>query len=500
MKPLRLLGFATILLCDALASAQSPWQPVKKVPNIGAGAIALLTDGRVLVHDESGNPGTWGNWWTLTPDINGNYATGTWTQVATMPSNYGPRYFGSAVLPDGRYIVEGGEDNLGKENFTTLGAIYDPVANTWTPVNPPSGWTQIGDAASTVLANGTYMLGDCCDDPPRTALLKAATLTWTDISSGSGKFDVYHEEGLTLLPGGKVLDVDCYGHRYEPGGKNYETFDPTTNMWTSQGNTPVQLWDSATGCGGIGNGKFSGELGPAVLRPDGTVYQTGANRCVAGHTAIYNTSTGSWTVGPDFPDKLDIADGPAALLPDGNVLMMTSPGVFQNGAVFFEWDGSKLNQVPAPPNGPSDSSYFGHMLVLPTGQILFTDFSSDVELYTSNGSPYPGIAPSALLFNAVLTRGSSLVLSGNKFNGASQANAYGDDFQDATNYPLVRITNKNTGHVFYSRTHGHSTMAVGYNGPTYTHVDIPTDMESGASYLEVVANGIASQKYPIAIN
>ena|SRR5271165_3042373 len=52
---------------------------------------------------------------------------------------------------------------------------------------------------------------------------------------------------------------------------------------------------------------------------------------------------------------------------------------FQNGAVFFEWDGSKLNQVPAPPNGPSDTSYFGHMLVLPTGQILFTDFSGDVE-------------------------------------------------------------------------------------------------------------------------
>jgi hypothetical protein len=108
MKPLRMLGFATILLCAALASAQSPWQPVKNVPNIGAGAMALLTDGRVLVHDESGNPGTWGNWWTLTPDINGNYANGTWRQVATMPPIYGPEAFGSAVLPDGRFIVEGG--------------------------------------------------------------------------------------------------------------------------------------------------------------------------------------------------------------------------------------------------------------------------------------------------------------------------------------------------------------------------------------------------------
>ena len=72
--------------------------------------------------------------------------------------------------------------------------------------------------------------------------------------------------------------------------------------------------------------------------------------------------------------------------------------------------------------------------------------------------------------------------------------------RQATNYPIVRITNKSTGHVFYCRTHDHNTMAVGYNGPTYTHLDIPSNMESGASYLEVVVNGIASQKYTIGIN
>jgi hypothetical protein len=32
---------------------------------------------------------------------------------------------------------------------------------------------------------------------------------------------------------------------------------------------------------------------------------------------------------------------------------------------------------------------------------------------------------------------------------------YGDDPQAAANYPLVRITNNRTGHVFYSRTHDH---------------------------------------------
>jgi len=493
MKPSRMLGFAAVLWCAAFVNAQSPWTPVNGAPSIGAGAIALLTDGRVLVHDERTNYR--GNWWTLTPDINGNYANGTWTQVATMPPIYGPFSFGSAVLPDGRFIVEGGEQNFGQEDNTTMGAIYDPVANSWTMVKPPSGWNTIGDGATVVLSDGTYMQASGRDNPPHAALLDPVGLTWTP--TGTGKFDPYTEEGLTLLPGGKVQDVDTYDQHYDPNGKNYELYDPASGAWSVAGSTPVQLWDSAANCGGQESASY--EIGPAVLRPDGTVFATGANSCAAGHNAIYNVSAASWTAGPDFPDDLDIADGPAALLPDGNVLMMTSPEIFNYGAVFFEWDGTKLIQVQGPPNGPSDSSFFGHMLVLPTGQILFTDYSSDVEIYTSSGSPYPGIAPSALLLSAVLSRGSSILLSGYKFNGASQACAYGDDFQCASNYRIVRITNKATGHVFYCRTHGHSTMAVGYPGPTYTHLDIPSNMETGASYLEVVANGIASKKYPIAI-
>jgi hypothetical protein len=498
MKPLRMLGFAAVILCAAFVNAQSPWTPVNNVPNIGAGAELLLTDGRVLVHDESGNSGTWGNWWTLTPDAIGNYANGTWTQVATMPSGYGPLYFASAVLSDGRVVVEGGEYNNGNGAETRLGAIWDPTVNPpkgqWTSVNPPSGWNNIGDATSVVLTDGRFMLANALSLQQAIAD-KPFTPIWT--GTGSAKFDANSEEGWTLLPGGKVLTVDAYANKYQGNGMNSEIYDPGTGAWTSAGSTQVQLWDSSANCGGQGRASY--EVGPMVLRPDGTVFATGANRCAAGHTAIYNVSAGTWTAGPDFPQSLDIADGPAALLPNGDVLMMTSPGIFGYGAVFFEWDGSKLNQVQGPPAAPSDSSYFGHLLVLPTGQIMFTDFSNDVELYNPSGSPYLGLAPSALLASVALSRGSSLVLFGNRFNGASQAGAYGDDFQDATNYPLVRITNKNTGHVFYCRTHDHNTMAVGYPGPTYTHLDIPANMETGASNLEVVTNGIPSQKYPIVI-
>ncbi len=485
MKPLRMLGFAAVILLAALGTAVAQsWQPLTHQPSFTAGAALLLTDGTVMVHHEDANDG-YSEWYKLTPDINGSYVNGTWTQMASLASNYGPLFFASAVLPDGRLIIEGGEQNFANYVWTNMGAIYDPLANVWTPMNPPSGWSSIGDASSVILTNGTFMLANCCTE--QQALLNATTLTWT--STGSGKYDENDEEGWNLLPGGKVLTVDAYVNLNDPTGTNSEIYDPSTGSWSSAGSTIVQLWDS--------HGSY--EVGPAMLRPDGTVFATGANGAGAGHTSIYNLSTATWTPGPDFPDGLDIADGPAALLPDGNVLMMTSPGIYQNGSVFFEWDGSKLNQVPGVPNSAIDSSWYGHMLVLPTGQILFTDYSKDVEIYTSPGSPYPGLASSALLTQAVLARGSSLVLFGYKFNGASQACSYGDDLQCASNYPIVRITNKATGHVFYCRTHGHSTMAVGYPGPTYTHLDIPANMETGASNLEVVVNGIASPKYPIAI-
>ena len=150
-----------------------------------------------------------------------------------------------------------------------------------------------------------------------------------------------------------------------------------SGSWSTAGSTIVQLWDS--------HGSY--EVGPAVLRPDGTVFATGANGVGAGHTSIYNLSTGTWTPGPDFPGNLDIADGPAALLPDGNVLMAASPGIFLNGVEFFEWDGHNLNPVPATPDSPFDSSWYGRMLVLPTGQVLYTDGSTDVEVYTPAGQP-----------------------------------------------------------------------------------------------------------------
>jgi hypothetical protein len=158
-----------------------------------------------------------------------------------------------------------------------------------------------------------------------------------------------------LLPDGNVLTTDALD------APNSELFDPTTQMWSSAGSTIVRLEDSG-----------SQEIGPMVLQPDGILFATGANASGAGHTSNYDTKTGEWAAGPDIPDGLDIADGPAALLPNGHVLIMASPGVFNNGVQFFEWTGTGFVSVANIAGAANIPSYVGDMLVLPNGHVLLT--------------------------------------------------------------------------------------------------------------------------------
>jgi hypothetical protein len=517
------LGNATT---TALQSNTAPfWTKLKNAPPVSVGAMLLLTDGRILVHEEPNCGGAncsgldFTAWYTLTPDMTGSYVNGTWTQVASMPADYAPLYFSTAVLPDGKVIAEGGEylcpAGQCAPTWTNLGALYDPASNSWRSVSPPNSptlWTNIGDAQSIVLPNGTYMQADCCgvalqmQSAPLAASFNEGTMNWTELNQ-STKLDEFDEEGWTLLPSGKVLTVDAYVAcpSDQPScaaaafsGTNSELWNPGTQTWSSAGSTIVQLWDS--GCG-TGSGSF--EVGPAILRPDGTVFYTGASNCGPGHTAIYRSSKNTWTQGPDFPNNDAANDAPAAIETSGNVIVMASPfaGTFSAPANFYEWNGSTLKSFPSPPNAINDASFVGHLLVLPTGQIMFTDFTTDVEILTTAGTFKASWQPSihsAPTF--VVPGGTNYSISGTQFNGLTQAAAYGDDFQDATNYPLVRIVNNATGHVFYCKTHDHSTMGVATGtARVSTQFDVPGDIEVGQSQLYVVANGIPSLAQSITV-
>jgi hypothetical protein len=487
------------------------WTKAKNAPPVSVGTMLLLTDGRVLVHSEpncQGCIGNYNNWYTLTPDIKGSYINGTWKKVASLPSNYEPLFFGSAVLADGKVVIQGGEYNCPGGTcsavWQSLGAIYDPSANTWTATKAPTG-SNIGDAQSVVLPNGTWMLAECCaiafgnSTFPVYYTFNETTLSFTAKSNSTdGKNDDFDEEGWNLLANGHVLTVDAYTSNTVLTGTNSETYNSTTNKWSTAGSTIVQLWDSNCMLGG---GSF--EVGPAVLRPDGTVFYTGASDCEAGHTAVYNSSTGKWTKGPDFPNSDAANDAPAALEINGNVVVEASPfsGTFSPPSNFYEWNGTKLNSFPAPPNAVNTPSFVGHLLVLPNGQTVYTDYSTDVEFLTSTGTFKSAWQPTIKSVSTTLTHGSkNNPISGTQFNGLSQANAYGDDFQDATNYPLVRITNIATGRVFYCKTHGHSTMGVATGSTTVsTKFDVPSGIETGASKLVVIANGIPSPSAAVTV-
>ncbi len=477
------LAVGALIAVPATVQAQT-WTALKNKPSFSPGSALLMMDGTVLVQDEGSQGAGGANWWRLTPDNTGSYINGTWSQIASLPSGYSPLYFASAVLPNGQLIINGGEYNgAPREVWTNKGALYDPPTNTWTSVAPPSGWSNIGDAQSVVLADGTYMLANAITQ--QEATLNLAKMTWT--ATGTGKADGNDEEGWTLLPSGQVLTVDANNTKDD---KYTEIL--TSGTWSGAGDTVQELDD-------LGTQTNSHEMGPQILRPDGTVFAVGAT----GHNGIYTVATGKWSAGPDFPQVngtyLDEADGPAALLPNGNVLVAASPGVFQPGVQVFEFDGTKLNPEPAFPQAMDDSSYNMRLLLLPTGQVLETDGSKDVQVYTSTGSPYPGIAPVIKKIKAKLQHGKSYTLSGIGLNGVSQAVGYGDDYQAATNYPIVRITNTATGHVFYANTTNPSSMAVANPAVVTAKVTIPSGIETGPSTLEVVANGVASTPKKVTV-
>ena len=461
-------------------------QDLTHQPPAPVGLPFLLTDGSVMF--QGNNTAT--IWFKLTPDETGSYLDGTWTALSSFPNlwNYAPFAFSSAVLADGRVLVEGGEYNAPEGSFplTNKGAVYDPVTDQWTQVAPPPGWDHIGDSASIVMPNGKFLLGDKLTT--RVAELDPATMAWIELGAG-GKSDFNAEEGWTLLPDGSFLTVDVLD---APNTERYVYTDaPGAGGWSSLGPTPQSLaWNYGLAPIMYPGGTYTppGETGQCMLRPDRTVFCTGASDDTPAHlahTAIYSVDSQTWAAGPDFPPGDDAEDTSAALLPSGHVLVAGVAGTL------YEFDGTNL--TPMITNSP------GLVITLPTGEALLS--GNTVAIYTpdSESGADPSWAPTIADAPTTVYLGHSYSISGTQFNGLSQAQALGDELQAPTNYPLVRFVNHATRRVAYARTHDHTSMGVA-TGSTIvsTTFDVPARMDLGPSDLVVVANGIASQ--PVTVN
>jgi hypothetical protein len=334
-KSLTVALTATFLVAAAATGSAQTWTPVSNFAPDFAGTMMLLTDGSVMVQGYS--PGS--NWMRLTPDATGSYINGTWSTLAPMST---PRlYFASKVLTSGKVWVLGGEYSGSplNQNITATGEVYDPLANSWSPIAPyPTSSTScqnfrlnfggvgacFGDDPSMLLPGGNIMAGDIFTNTPH--IYNIASNSWS--AAGSKVYnDPSDEEGWVKLPNGNVLTYDLF-QSVRTGGAYAEQYNPTTNTWSSVSpsdgtalGTIPQLSSSALGF----------ELGPLMRLQDGRILVIGAT----GHTALYTTATNTWAAGPDVmgtynaacgPVRFGADDAPAAIVPSGHVIFAADAG------------------------------------------------------------------------------------------------------------------------------------------------------------------------------
>ena len=353
------------------------------------------------------------------------------------------------------------------------------------------------------------------------ALLNPNTLTWT--ATGSGKRDPWDEEGIAKLQNGNLLVVDA--NIAVACNNAAEIYNASTGTFSATGSTPDQQAD----CSNPGNSK-SFELGPLVVRQDGSavifpgvlcsdVANTNCANQAAGFVVVpkidlYNVGAGTWSTLTTMPQIVtspsnqnyyyDMADAPAAVLPDGNVLIAVSPNyqAFVPPTHFFELNFSSgtLTQVGDTADASSGGAYVQNFLLLPTGQVLGVSQLGNIQIYQPlAGSPLANWVPVITSAPGCVSPGKTYLMSGTQLNGLTEGSYYGDDVNAAVNFPVVRIVNNSSSNVYYAKTFNHSTRSIAPNAVVHTNFTVASGTALGASKLYDVGAGIASAGTPIMV-
>jgi hypothetical protein len=485
-------------LCIVLALFISPlckaqtgtWQALTNLePQQGAGLMLLMTDGTVMCQSVAGN---YTGWDKLTPDSHGSYINGTWTSVAAM--NQPRLFFASQVLPDGRLFVSGGEYYQGD----TAGEVYDPVANTWTRTSGVTLQENIYDGNSEMLPDGQVLVGaqagpssssmDCLFFTPSTNQWALAPNSPLD-----------HDEAQWLkLPDSSILFIGM-------ATQQSCRYIPKTNTWINDANVPVSISDT-----------FGFECGPGVMLPNGKAVFFGGYVYNAIYTPSGNVNPGTWAAAANYPIingvQVGITDGPGAMMVNGHIILGVSPvgtsyaNEFRNPAYFLEYNylTNSFAQVTSVIPYVGADSIAGNtgsnttFLDLPDGTVLMmTSQNNDTVLNQKYFIYTPGSGPIAAgkpTINSILPDACPLYkITGKLFNGISEGTEYGDDLQQSSNYPLVRLTNS-SGNVYYCKTTNWNRIgAVQTDSLEDTAVfETPAALPAGTYSLVVVVNGFAS--------
>ncbi len=460
-------GLAAAWLSPAHA-ANLTWTPLASTPGSSTLGMWLMQDGSIVA--QLGDAKTLSR---LTPDASGNYANGSWSPAGNFLLK--KKFYASAVLSDGRLVACGGEysgANL-DQTETKYCEVYDPIAQTSTHFASPPGWTNIGDAPSAILPDGSMLIGNTQGMGNQSALLDPSTLSWTIVGGDSD-----NEQGYTLLQTGDVLTAELYSD-------TSMRYDPSAAAFVQDAPVPVQLANTV-----------EGEIGPSMTLMDGRVIWFGAS----GHNAIYTAGgegqMGSWAAAPDLPlgpvygDQLVADDVPAILEPNGKVLLIVSGA--QTPSMFVEYLPGQ-NSFVLVDNGPTGfNREYTRMLTLPSGDglVALSDGTWYDVGFASGGAA--AWAPAISSFPSTVQPGQTVTLSGTQLSGRSECSTFGDDNQQVENYPSVRATDAN-GYVTYLRAHDVSTRSIAPHQAGSVSVDIPPYFALQSYSVQVVTCGVASQ-------
>ncbi len=504
------------------------WTSVSGIPDgLTPDTMILLTDGSLFVHNESGK-----EFYTLTPDKQGRYASGKWHGPYKMKNTR--QFFATGVLMDGRVFAVGGEYSDAGDK-TALAEIFDPVTKLWAPLKKPSSMSFIkSDAVSCVLADGRVLFGSTVGQ--RTAIWDPVLDLWTEagLAFGAATFPTKatntDEESWCLLPDGTVLTVDV------SGPPATELYVPSTDTWVTAGNTQNTLPLVSLIDPGTTTSIPIFEIGPGVMLPDGRCFFVGGT----GLTGLYTPGpaagqAGTWAAGPPLPldtssknynqvnGNLQTAiDAPATLLPNGQVLLIggnTVREVDSTGVHFWSKPSNVYvfdplvntsSTIPLPkltpqPGDNGKHTWESRLLTLPTGQVAFTAQSGGVmhilTMDATIAAPNPAWAPVITSAPSSVLPGRTYVVTGTQFNGLSQTSSYGDDAGVSTNYPIMRLHKHGSTDVVYLRSFGFSSLGIATgSAPQSASVQIPFSLTPGGYDLVVVANGIPSAPVRVRVS
>ena len=468
------------------------WKLLKNLPGDCVSAMWLMQDGSVLANLYGQK-----HLLALRPDKKGSYAKGKWSKAGTLSLER--LFFSSAVLSDGRLVACGGEDwgpnypnQKAESNVCEIYNFFSDLPSAGVPFPAPQGWTTIGDAPSVVLNDGTFMMGNSSTSfSTNVALLDSSRLTWT---FGAG--DGYQEETWTLLQTGDVITTSCINRTSERynASANASGFVPDKNL-------PVTLGDT-----------LHTETGPAITMMDGRVICFGA----LGHTCIYTPGLqgqdGSWAQGPDLPtnprngEQLGAADVGAILEPNGKVFLLVQGVRKPNDrrghtpSAFVEYDPNH-GFGPLLPRAPKVSENNAtRMLLLPNGHgLIVVALSGKCYDLTFDAGGHASWAPTITSFPATVITGTTVTLAGTQLCGLSECQSFGDDNQQAENYPMVRFVDQN-GDVTYARAHDVSTRSIAPGKASTVLVDIPASLVTGKYTVYAVAMGIPSRGVAVEVH